>query len=431
MGRLPSLVTTDADRDDSPAGEIQRVQPGLRDWICELALPFWSTVGMNPAAASGRARGASEFLTLAGVPGEPGFRRMRVQGRQLYVFAEAAARGHASAGVIADGIHRFMTRNGAAADGGWARLLDPKGEVLDPTNDLYDLAFVLFGLARYARLTGAPGPLSQAARTLGFLRRSMARPSGGFANTWPLQPGWRQQNPHMHLLEAALELFDVSRDQRWADLAGELVVLFREHLLEAGSNTLGEYFQEDWRRAAGMEGDKVEPGHHGEWVWLLDRYEALIGIPTGDLVRRLDSMLMRHGIGPETGLGRDEIGRDGSLRRGSSRLWVQTEMLRAHCVMHRQAVRSGDPEAADARLRAIAVTTDNLLSRYLIGRDAGVLPPGTWIDQLDAFARPSIDRIPTSSFYHIMAAWVELDNLATRGLGPAAPAGPGQRSDLT
>ncbi|WP_419730545.1 AGE family epimerase/isomerase [Lichenicola sp.] len=431
MERLPGIATSDADPHARPEQDILRVHAGLRDWIFELALPFWSTVGMNPPAAAGRGRGAAEFVTLAGVPGEPGFRRMRVQARQLYVFAEAAARGYAGAAAIADGIHRFMTRHGAAADGGWARLLDPDGQVLDPTNDLYDLAFVLFGLARYARLTGAPAPLAQAARTLGFLRRSMSRPSGGFANAWPPEPGWRQQNPHMHLLEAALELFDVSRDQRWADLAGDLVVLFREHLLEPGSDTLGEYFQEDWRRAAGLEGDKVEPGHHAEWVWLLDRHEALTGTATGDLVRRLDGVAMRHGVGPATGLVRDEIGRDGSLRRGSSRLWVQTEMLRAHCVMHARAVRAADPEAADARLRAIVVTTDNLLSRYLVGRDAAVLPSGTWIDQLDAFARPAIDRIPTSSFYHIMAAWVELDRLVARGLGPAAPAGPGQRPVLT
>ena len=411
MARLPSIAATGAAPDLRPLDDIRRVQVALRDWIFELALPFWSTVGMNRPGLPGQARGASEFLTLAGVPGEPGFRRMRVQARQLYVFSEAAARGHAGAGDIAGGIHRFMTRAGAATDGGWARLLDPAGQVLDPTNDLYDLAFVLFALARYARLTGAPGPLVQAARTLGFLRRSMARASGGFANAWPLEPGWRQQNPHMHLLEAALELFDVSRDQRWADLAGELVVLFRERLLEDGSDTLGEYFQEDWRRAAGIDGDKVEPGHHAEWVWLLDRHEALTGTSTGDLVSRLDGVTMRHGIGPETGLARDEIGRDGSLRRGSSRLWVQTEMLRAHCVMHRRAVAAGDLEAAGARLRAIARTTDNLLSRYLVGRDAAVLPPGTWIDQLDAFALPAIDRIPTSSFYHIMASWVELDRL--------------------
>lgn len=394
----------------SQAAEIRRVQDGLRDWIFDLALPFWSTVGMDQSR-TGQMRGACEHLTLGGARAQPGFTRMRVQARQLYVFSEAAARGFEGAGTIAAQIHRFMTREGAASDGGWAKLLDPDGHVLDATNDLYDLAFVLFALGRYARLTGSPEPLRQAERTLVFLQQHMARPSGGFANVYPPQPGWRQQNPHMHLLEAALELFDVSRDERWAVLSRQLVTLFRTRLIERGSDTLGEYFHENWLRAVGIDGDKVEPGHHAEWVWLLDRHQALLGESTLRLARRLDGICTRHAIGPETGLMRDEIGREGNLRLGSSRLWAQTEMLRANCVMHRIAAANSDPVDARSRLSAIVRTTDNLLTRYLVGAEGRVLPPGTWIDQLDAFARPAIDKIPASSFYHIMAGWVELDQL--------------------
>lgn len=391
------------------AGEgLGRVQVQMREWMFGLALPFWSGVGID-RLPGGRMRGACEHLTLDGLPARPGFKRMRVQARQLYVFAEAAAQGVTGAGALAWGIHRFMAREGSSADGGWARRLSADGQVLDPAQDLYDLAFVLFALARLARLTGDALPLRQAERTLGFLRARMARPSGGYANVVPAEVGWRQQNPHMHLLEAALELFDVSRDARWAELAAELVGLFRTRFLEPESGTLGEYFQEDWRRAAGIDGDKVEPGHHAEWVWLLDRYEALAGEPTGSLIEVLDRSARAHGIGPETGLVRDEIGRDGRLRLGSARLWAQTEMLRAHCVLYRRGLARGDAADAAGRLAAIVRSADNLLTRYLVGAGAGLLPPGTWIDQLDAFGRPAIDRIPTSSFYHIMTGWLELD----------------------
>jgi mannose-6-phosphate isomerase len=327
------------------------------------------------------------------------------------VFSEAATRGVPGAGAIADGLHRFMSRTGAAGDGGWARRLDRDGNVLDPANDLYDLAFVLFSLAHLHRLTGDPEPLRQAERTLVFLRRRMARPSGGFANVDPADNGWRQQNPHMHLLEAALALFEASRDERWAVLATELVALFRTVFLDPDSGTLGEYFTPTWRRAAGIDGDKVEPGHHAEWIWLLDQHQSLTGEPTGDLIRPLDALCLGHGTGPETGLVRDEIGRDGSLRLGSSRLWPQTEMLKAHCVLHRAALSRTDRTDAQARLVAIERTGANLLTRYLVSAAGGMLPPGTWIDQLDPFGRPAIDRIPTSSFYHIMSAWVELDRL--------------------
>ncbi len=295
--------------------------------------------------------------------------------------------------------------------------LGPDGSVLDPTRDLYDLAFVLFALAHHARLTGDPAPLRQADRTLGFLRRCMARPTGGFGNTEPVEPGWRQQNPHMHLLEAALELFSVGGDGRWAELAVELVALFRTRLLEPATGTLGEYFDEDWRRAPGIDGDKVEPGHHAEWIWLLDRHGALTGEDTVALIAPLDALCRQHGIGAETGLVRDEVGRDGSLRLGSARLWPQGETVKAHCALVRMALARHDAAAAREHEAVVVRSAGNLLTRYLVTEGGGLMPPGTWIDRLDPFGRPAIDRIPTSSFYHIMSAWAELDRLRPQGGG--------------
>ncbi len=395
---------------EAPGSETARMAAALRGWVFGAALPFWSTVGMDPPLPRG-GRAACEYLQLDGRPAEPGYRRMRVQARQLYVFTEAARHGMEEAAGIASGIHRFMTAQGVAADGGWARRLRPDGSVLDPTSDLYDLAFVLFALAHHARHTGDPAPLRQADRTLGFLRRRMARRSGGFSNAEPPEPGWRQQNPHMHLLEAALELFSVGGDGRWAELASELVVLFRTRLLESDSFTLGEYFDEDWRRAPGMDGDKVEPGHHAEWIWLLDRHESLTGENIATLLAPLDALCRRHGIGAETGLVRDEVGRDGSLRLGSARLWPQGETAKAHCALFRRAMARHDHAAAKTHEAVIGRNVGNLLTRYLVSEPGGLMPPGTWIDRLDPFGRPAIDRIPTSSFYHIMSAWAELDRL--------------------
>ena len=227
-------------RESGLAGEIGRVRAGLTHWLFGLALPYWSSVGLDRRGPEQRSFGACEHMTLDGRPARPGYKRMRVQARQLYVFSEAARRGVAGAGGIAHGIHAFMSK-GARPDGGWARRLDPDGAILDPTADLYDLAFVLFSLAHHAQASGETAPLRQAERTLAFLRRAMARPSGGFANTTPAEPGWRQQNPHMHLFEAALALLEVTGDARWRTLADELFALFRTALLERESGTLGEY----------------------------------------------------------------------------------------------------------------------------------------------------------------------------------------------
>ncbi len=85
--------------------------------------------------------------------------------------------------------------------------------MLDRTADLYDQAFVLFALAWYARATGEREPLVRARETLEWVRAHMTGPGGrGYHNTCRPRPGTAQQNPHMHLLEATLALFETTRD---------------------------------------------------------------------------------------------------------------------------------------------------------------------------------------------------------------------------
>ena len=386
--------------------DLGRVRDALRDWIFDQALPFWAAHGFAPALGDG-SRPAFEHLQLSGAAADPGYTRMRVQARQLYVFSIAAERGVAGAAALAEGLYRFIVRHGRGRPGAWVRRLKPDGRPHDQAADLYDIAFVLFAFAHHARVSGAAAPLREAERTLDFLRAHMTHPAGGFLNALPVEPGWRLQNPHMHLLEASHALFEASGDARWADLAAEMADLFHARFLDPETGTLAEYFTPDWRRAGGMDGDSVEPGHQVEWIWLLDRQEALFGgAPAAPAIGALARVLDGHGVGAETGLMRDEIARDGGQRRSSSRLWPQTELLRAGCVLHR---RAGQQEEKEAALRTIVRTADNVQSRYLVGADSQAMPPGTWIDQLDAFGRPSVQTIPTSSFYHIMTAWIELD----------------------
>ncbi len=270
--------------------------------------------------------------------------------------------------------------------------------VLDPAADLYDLAFVLLALAWYARLTGEADPLSRADRLLDWLDGAMAHPAGGYCNTLPAEPGWRQQNPHMHLLEALLALHETRADAGTARRASRLIELFRTRLLDRTTGTLGEYFTEDWSPAPGEDGDKVEPGHHYEWVWLSREADRLLGTDTGREREALHGFCARHGVDGGTGLVFDEMSRDGRVRRGSARLWVQTEALRAYTVM-------GD-------LPRIPGVVDNLLSRHLAHPVAGA-----WTDQLDAAFRPASGAVPASSLYHIVTGFAALDHLRAQTEG--------------
>jgi mannose/cellobiose epimerase-like protein (N-acyl-D-glucosamine 2-epimerase family) len=372
--------------------DVPSAHAAFKAWLFDCALPFWASSGHEGAL------GAREHLRLDGSPPEAPYKRMRVQARQVYVFSQAALFGWREGEALARQGYEFMARRGERGEGGWVRRLSSAGEVIDDAADLYDQAFVLFGLAWYVRLTGDPGAAARARRTVAWIRGHMAAPRGGFHNVVPVEPGPRQQNPHMHLLEATLALYETTGDIYYADFAHELVSLFRTRLFDPATGTLGEFFGSDWSPIAGPAGDHVEPGHHFEWVWLLDQYERLTGAAMSADIDRLYSFARRHGEDQRTALVWDVVGRKGEARRRSTRLWPQTEALKAHAVM---------TERGTGGAERIPLVVGNLLTRFFRG-----CPAGTWIDQFDASGGPTVDKIPTSSFYHVMMGFAALDKLA-------------------
>jgi mannose-6-phosphate isomerase len=185
-----------------------------------------------------------------------------------------------------------------------------------------------------------------------------------------------------------------------------LVGLFRKHLFDAETGTLGEFFTENWAPAPGAPGDHVEPGHHYEWVCLLDQFERHTGADVTREINRLYAFARRHGTDPDTALVWDVVKRDGTPRQRSIRLWCQTEALKAHAVMARRGADSA---------RLIPPTVRNLGERFLAD-----CPTGTWIDQFDHLGAPVSDKIPTSSFYHLFTGYAELRQLAAATESPPA-----------
>ncbi len=378
---------------------VHRAQARFADWMFQDALPVWSAVGFD-----GPGLGFHEHLTLAGMPADVPFKRIRVQARQIYVFSHAHLLGFAVGIDVAADALRFITTHGSRADGGWVRTLGRKGGVLDPAADLYDIAFVLLALAWFARATGDRGALQQARRTVQWVRDTMAAPGGGYHNAVPMEPGHRQQNPHMHLLEAALALYEASGEDLFADLAHELVRLFRSHFHHADTGTLGEFYDDLLQPAPADAGTHVEPGHHYEWAWLLDRYARLFGGALDTEIMQLYQFAETYGRDPSGSAVLDVVNRDGTVRHASSRLWPQTEALKAHAAMARRDV------AVDRRIEAGLAT---LLDKHLTA-----CPRGMWRDHfttVDGCAMGA--KIPASSLYHVMMAFAELESLLAPEIG--------------
>jgi mannose/cellobiose epimerase-like protein (N-acyl-D-glucosamine 2-epimerase family) len=368
----------------------------VRAWMFDAALPFWGDAGVD------RQRGGFfEELDLAGRPTAAAFKRTRAMCRQIYVFSHAATLGWAEGDALAAmGYDYLVTRAWLGPDKGWARRLTAEGGVLDPTPDLYDLAFVLFALAWRFKASGDTDALRRAHETLDFIEHRLAHPSGdGFLHEWPAT-GPRVQNPHMHLLEASLVAFEASGDRRFRDRAETLVRLFRTRFFDG--RTLAEYFTEDWRRLPTDRGRIVEPGHQFEWAWILASYHRL----TGNYVRTEAAALVdfaeRHGVDRDVHVTFNQVRDDGTATDRGSRSWPNTERIKGHLAMF-------ELEGRAASLPAVAGSARLLLDRYL-----AVTPRGSWIDAFDADGRPTATAAPTSTLYHVFLAFAEILRLETR-----------------
>jgi mannose/cellobiose epimerase-like protein (N-acyl-D-glucosamine 2-epimerase family) len=368
-----------------------RTREGIRSWMFDQALPFWAAHGVDRVNG-----GYVEQLTLDGRDAGVDFKRTRVACRQIYVFSHAATMGWSAGNTLAEtGIAHLIERAWQGPDKGFARLTTRDGTVQDPTPDLYDLAFVLFAFAWRHRAIKDQLSLAWMHRTFDFIERYMGHPSGlGFWHQLPPE-GFRLQNPHMHLTEACLAAFEATEDQRFADQARALVLLFQTKLFDKVSGTLAEFFNDDWSRASGDDGRLTEPGHQMEWAWILNSARKLLGLDTAAEIRAAIGSAERHGVDPRTAATYNIVRDDGTPIDRGSRTWPNTERLKAAVALYE--LDGVDPAPV------IDPTAELLLQHYL-----SRTPPGTWIDAFDVDGKPLSQTVPASTLYHLFLAFAEV-----------------------
>lgn len=329
----------------------------LKGWMTGTVLPFWATQGVEAETGA-----FQERFNPDGTPDLLAPRRLRVQARQIYVFAHAACLGWSDDGaaVALRAFDRLMDRNwGAGAAEGFAQSLKPDGSVLDPRRDSYDHAFVALALAWLKRATGEARVTAALDRTLAFIDADLTDSSGAlYEDDLRSQP--RRQNPQMHWFEAGLALGA-------ADRVAKGLALFQSRFFDRRTGIVGEYYDDRWDRAAGDAGEAVEPGHLAEWSWLLRQAAPLL---KQDLTADADTLLaaaLSHRA-PATKLLWDETDRDGAVRLKTSRSWPMTELAKA-CL--------AKAETGDAPARAMA--EESFWASSTIISWASPSPPAGWI----------------------------------------------------
>lgn len=364
------------------------------DWVAGPALDTWARAGRDQA--TGRFH---ERLDAAARPIAVPYRAM-VQARQIYVYAQAAALGwSADGGALAEAAMAALIRDYVEEADGIASVafsVDPATRaIVSSVRDSYTHAFVLFAIARLYALNRDPALLALAERIAGFVDRHLWDAThGGVHDALPVTPG-KRQNPQMHLLEAYLELDAAAPGRGFAERAARLVTLFGDRLF-GPHGALVEHFGDDWSHHGDpARSRRVEPGHHYEWIWLLDQYQRASGDDVRGWRTTLHDAVRDHGH-HASGLIFDELDLDLAVVKTSHRLWPHTEAIKAAAVHHLE----GDPRAA-----AFADRMADLLMTHFLD----VPFAGGWTDHLAPDLTPLVDYVPASSLYHLVLAAAQAD----------------------
>ena len=381
--------------------------PDLRldAWLLEHVCGFWAT-----RIVDGRG-GFFEKLDAVGKPITTVNRGVLTQARLTYVFSHAyvLSRDEKLLHAAEHGFDfLFQTSPGAESEDGWPHISTSDGQVVDESRDAYDHAFIIFSMAWYYRATGKQQAISLAEGAYGYMEKYLTDAlNGGFFEEGGVQKLPRRQNPHMHLLEATLAMYDTTKLDYWLERSNRLVALFENQFFDYDSGSLGEFFNENWSPAPGHAGEWREPGHLFEWVWLLFEYHRLSGeervIPLAD---RLFQFATRFGIdtrGPLSGFVFNGVDRRGNLLEDAKLLWPQTEYIKANVARARWL---GDEAAGQMALAHLKQMREHYFK----------MDGATWYNELSRTGEPLNDETPARILYHVFLAVAETMKLPSVGI---------------
>lgn len=357
---------------------IQKILAELRQFQ-QSARKLWREAGFDSQKGLFR-----EGLLPDGMPAPLMKHRFRVQCRQIYVFAQSYVEHFDPEDLnLAEAAWTACQADfRIPGKGGYYSAIDTEGAPL-PEIDLYEQAFAIFAAVWLFHITQNESYLRDAEAVWSFIEAEMSDPAGGFFPTLPFASR-QAQNPHMHLLEACLFAYMFTAGSDWEMRAKTLLSLFTDHIYDAENRVVREHFKAGW----GLDSNGTEPGHSGEWIWLLHVCDSILDSDTYIFQRALYDRLLLDGLDID-GLGWDEIEAEGGVRRHTRRLWVQCEIIKGHLAIFEQGTEFSVLE----RTLSLIETVQRL---YLRGAENG-----TWNEHLDAHGKNFVNFSPATSFYHL------------------------------
>ncbi|MFC6101186.1 AGE family epimerase/isomerase [Olivibacter domesticus] len=167
--------------------------------------------------------------------------------------------------------------------------LDSKGDVINAKKQIYAQGFAIYGLTEFYLATSNAKALELAINLFHLLEKHKDTHHGGyfeaFTQDWKPLADMRlsakdanekkSMNTHLHILEPYTNLYRVWKDKRLKGALRELIIIFREKIVDPASYHLNLFFNEAW----GVKSTDISYGHDIESAWLLLKATAELNEP--------------------------------------------------------------------------------------------------------------------------------------------------------
>ena len=188
-------------------------------------------------------------------------------------------------------LHHFLDRK----YGGVFWSVDAAGDRLEDRKQVYGLAFCIYGLAEYVKLTADETALATALQLFHLIEQhSYDREKGGYIEAFTR--GWqtigdlrlsekddnerKTMNTHLHIIEAYANLYQVWPDAVLKEKIAALLDIFDRHIIDHDHGHLRLFMDDDWVSKSTLRSF----GHDIEAAWLLQECAETIGA-TGAIQR--------------------------------------------------------------------------------------------------------------------------------------------------
>ncbi len=373
--------------------KLQSFSEKMTEYISNSLL-FWATTGYDNING-----GYYEAVDFHGNPITSLHRRFRIHPRNIFAHTAATVKGYGNYIDTAIQATSFIMETCWQKKQGFATLSDNEGNIINDTVVLYDQTFTLLAFAWLYHATQQKEYKYNLMTVWKTINETLSYDKYGFATSNKAKKqsdALLLQNPHMHLFEALLDVYQIMKEEYWLAEATNIYTLFSKFFYDKEHRVVLEYLHKDYSPQHEAI-DKIEPGHHFEWVWLLHKYRILLRdtIDT-DMIENIYRFAMEHGISKQK-IPYEIVQHNGVPVKSTQRMWAQTEQLKAHLAMYEYS--------KDITYIDFAIQTLETLNTYFCSHDIS----GVWYDCYDIHGTMVAPNSPSSTLYHLFVCLDEFN----------------------